>query len=356
MAKSNYSYQSVKQFCIEAFRAIGVPNDEAELVSDSLVWANLRGIDSHGVFRIPIYIDRIKNGLVRPVAKFMVVNETKIAVVIDAGNSLGQVIACKAIKICIEKAQQHGIGIAVIRNTNHFGAASYFTSKIAAENYIGVALSNAPPAIAPWGGCKALLGTNPISVAIPAGKYGMVVLDMATSNVARGKIRIAAAQGQSIPPDWAFDSDGQVTTDPHRALKGTLFPLGGPKGYGLALMVDIFSGVLSGAAYADLITPMYLEEPIEEKRNIGNFLCALDPGIFLPQQEFIKRMEDLCFRIKESPLAEGKEKIYLPGEIEQEKMEKYMREGIPLEETLVSKLITIASQLGVTTIPVKIFK
>ncbi|MDN5347542.1 MAG: hypothetical protein PWP65_1106 [Clostridia bacterium] len=353
MTEKFYRPDSLQQFCSEVLQAAGVPKNEADLVSDSLIWANLRGVDSHGVSRLPVYISRIRNGLVSPVACFQILRETKTVTLIDGENSLGQIIALEAAKICMAKARETGVAVAGIKNTNHFGTAAYYTARMARGGYIGIALTNAPPAMAPWGGRRAMLGTNPISIAVPAGKYGVVILDMATSAVARGKIRLAATAGKPIPPDWAFDSEGRATTDPKKALEGSLFPVGGPKGYGLALMVDIFSGVLTGAAYADLITPMYLENPqgAQEKRNIGNFFCALDIGAFIPYEEFIARMEDLCSRIKNSPKAEGVEKIYLPGEIEEEKMQERRQKGIPIGETLLGKLLATARELGVETIP-----
>ncbi|MDN5343898.1 MAG: hypothetical protein PWQ18_9 [Clostridia bacterium] len=348
MTNKFYRPSSLQEFGSKVLQAAGVPPEEAELVSHSLVWANLRGIDSHGISRLPVYVNRIRNGLVNPVAHWRLIKEAKNLAWIDAENSLGQVVAVEATKMCLVKARESGLGLVAIKNTNHFGAAAYYTSMMAREGYIGVALTNAPPAMAPWGGRRALLGTNPISVAVPAGRYGMVVLDMATSTVARGKIRLAAAAGKPIPPDWAVDSQGQITTDPREALQGSLFPLGGPKGYGLALVVDILCGVLGGAAYADLITPMYLENPRGglEKKNIGNLLMALDTGSFLSREEFSTRMEDLCSRLKGVPLAAGVEKIYLPGEMEAEKMLERQQQGIPLSEPLFNKLLATAREVG----------
>jgi LDH2 family malate/lactate/ureidoglycolate dehydrogenase len=246
-------------------------------------------------------------------------------------------------EISIAKAKNLGMGTAGIRNSNHFGIAAYYAIQAIQSDMIGIVLSNAAASMAPWGGTKPLIGTNPLAIGIPTDR-NPIILDMAISVQARGKIRQAALEEKSIPEGWALDERGKPTTDPREALKGSLLPIAGPKGYGLALMVDVLSGVLTGSFFADKISSVHEEE--EGIPRVGHFVQAINIGSFMAVEEFKNRMDELMQKIRESPFAEGVNKIYLPGEIESDKHKERLELGIPLSEVGRQQLIGLAKELG----------
>jgi len=332
------------EFAKNALIRVGVPEKDAKVVAEMLVLANLRGIDSHGVVRLHSYIERILRGLINPRATPRVIREYGAVALIDGDNGLGPVAAMYAVNIAIEKAKAYGVGIAGVRNANHFGMAAYYGMKIAEKRMIGIVLSNAPPAMAPWGGRVARLGTNPICIAFPYKNGEPIVLDMALSVVARGKIRLAALKGERIPEGWALDESGKPTTDPVKALKGTLMPIGGPKGYGLAVAVDILCGILTGSAYSIYVKAL---DDFSGPSRTGFFIEAINIEAFRSYDEYLKDLEDFVKIIKETPRAEGVAEIYLPGEIEANTAKKRIKEGIPLDSETVDLLKKIAEKLGI---------
>ena len=239
---NRYSADSLVGFCKNVFVKIGVDADKAHLVSDSMVKADLRGVSSHGVTRTRIYVDRIRRGLVDPKAAPEIIRERAATALLDAKNGIGQVVSQYAIEIAIKKAREVGVGFVGVAHSNHFGMAAYYTLQAVGEGMIGVAMTNAPATMAPWGARLPYMGTNPLSVAVPADKRLPIVLDMATSVVARGKIILAAQKGEKIPEGWAIDKEGRVTTDPKAALEGAVLPFGGPKGSAIAILIDVLSG------------------------------------------------------------------------------------------------------------------
>jgi LDH2 family malate/lactate/ureidoglycolate dehydrogenase len=334
---------ALKKFCIDALGRVGVPNDHALIVAESLVLANLRGVDSHGVGLLPRYVRRIKVGLMNPRVIPKIVRDFGSIAVIDGENGIGQVITTKAMEISIAKAKNFGMGTAGIRNSNHFGIAAYYAIQAIQSDMIGIVLSNAAPSMAPWGGTKPLIGTNPLAIGIPTDN-NPIILDMAISVQARGKIRQAALEEKSIPEGWALDERGKPTTDPKEALKGSLLPIAGPKGYGLALIVDVLSGVLTGSFFSDKISSVHEEE--EGTPRVGHFVQAINIESFMPMKEFKNRINELIQKIRESPFAEGVNKIYLPGEIESDRHKERLESGIPLSEAGRQQLIGLAKELG----------
>jgi LDH2 family malate/lactate/ureidoglycolate dehydrogenase len=236
----------LKEISIAILKGLNAADHEAKLVADCLVQAEIRGIDTHGVHFLRLLSDRIDARMIRIPTEVEVVRENGATSVLDGGNGLGQVAAHRAMRMSIQKAKELGMGLSLIRNTNHIGILAFYTLMAAEEGMVGLAMSNSAPSMSPWGGADPFFGTNPISIAIPCGSEPPVVLDMSSSVVARGKIRKAQRMKESIPLGWALDQEGSPTTDPDAAMKGTLLPIGGPKGYGLALMIDVLAGLLSG--------------------------------------------------------------------------------------------------------------
>src|SRR5438094_938504 len=354
MAEAATVSESVlRRFCEEALKNLGVPAGDALTTTDVLVVADLRGIESHGVARLGRYVTGLKKGFMKPTDQSRVVRETKATALIDGGQSLGQVVGRKGMDFALKKARDTAVGVVAVRNSNHFGIAGYYSLMALEHNLIGISSTNAGPLVVPTFGRTSILGTNPISLAAPAMNEKAFVLDMATSTVPRGKVEVYNRLGKPMPHGWAVDETGRSSTDPKRVLDalanrlgGGLLPLGGEgeelgghKGYGLALMVDVLSGVLSGAAtglqvYAD-----------EKQPNVGHFFMALDPAAFRPLDEFRRDMDRRARELKDSPKAHGQDRIYVHGEKRFARMEKYRQEGIPLDPKVVENLKTIGGDL-----------
>lgn len=337
-----FDYQ-LKEFSQQVFIKLGLPEEDANVAANVLVQADLRGIDSHGVARLPIYAKRIKLGLINKNPTINIANEAGGSAIVDGDNGLGQVVATKAMHYCLKKAIESGVGAIGVRNSNHFGIGAHYAMMALPHDMIGVAITNSSPLMAPFGGKEALLGTNPIAFAVPAGKEQPVVLDMATSLVPRGKIEIYARKGEQLPPGWAIDADGHPTQDPSEALKGTLLPMGGPKGYGLAMMVDLFAGVLAGAAVGYKVGSLFGE--MDRSQNVGHFMLAIDVESFRPIGEFKSTMDNLIRTIKQSQPAIGVKEIFLPGEIEFLKAQERQQNGIMLNPVVKKNLSDLAKEL-----------
>ncbi len=334
---------------------LGVPQKDAEVTTDVLVLADLRGIESHGVARMSRYVTGLKQGYIKPTDHSHVVKETKATALIDGEQSLGQVVGYKGMQLAIEKARETSLSAVTVRNSNHYGIAGYYSLMALKHDFVGISMTNAAPLVVPTFGKNAMLGTNPISLTAPASREKPFVLDMATSVVPRGKLEVLERKGSPIPIGWAVDETGRGTTDAKRVLNamikrlgGGLLPLGGEgeefsghKGYGLALMVDVLCGVLSGAATG-------LNVNADETRpNVGHFFMVLDPAAFRPLDEFKRDMDRLARELKDSPKAHGQNRIYVHGEKSFARMERHRKEGIPLASKVVESLKKIGSELGV---------
>ncbi|MBS3918200.1 MAG: Ldh family oxidoreductase [Deltaproteobacteria bacterium] len=325
----------LKEISIEILKGLNATGDEAGLAAECLVQAEMRGIDTHGVHFLQLLSDRIDARMIRIPTELKIVQEDGLTSVLDGGNGLGQVAAHRAMKMSIEKARKFGIGFTLIRNTNHIGILAFYTLMAAEEGMVGIVMSNSAPSMSPWGGAAPFFGTNPLSFAIPGGKEGPVALDMSSSVVARGKIRRAERMKETIPLGWALDESGSPTTDPTAAMKGTLLPIGGPKGFGLAFMIDVLTGMLSGSNYGPNVKTFH--QPLGPT-GIGVLTMAIDIERFMPLDQFKQLMESYVESIKRSKKAKGVSRIYLPGEIELEKEKKSLAEGIPLNDSVVSSL------------------
>jgi L-2-hydroxycarboxylate dehydrogenase (NAD+) len=300
---------SIKSISNKIFAKLGVPNADAEIIADSIVYAHQRGKGTHGIGRLPIYARKIKENLMPVETKFCAITDSLAICLYDAQHGFGQVAAYKGMKIAIEKAKKFGVGVVGIRHSNNFGAAGFFVDLAAKNNMIGFIFANSSPAIAPIGGKIPILGTNPIGIGFPGGhNKPAVILDMATSNAARGKIRLAAKNEESIPVDWALDSNGNPTIDPIEALKGSMVPVGGHKGFGLSLIVDVLAGLLTGSAFGGDVKPLNHKDALSD---YGHLLLVINISSFLDIKEYLDKMDYLTKRMKEC----GEENhVFLPGE------------------------------------------
>ncbi|MGV7223001.1 MAG: Ldh family oxidoreductase [Nitrospinales bacterium] len=316
------------------FISKGVSEQEAMLVSDMLVEANLRGHDSHGVIRIPKWSTGLEAGAINPIAKVQTFQETAASALLDGGSGLGPVVGHKASDMVIHKAKSLGIGIVVVRKASHIGMLGYYTEYMAKRGVIGICMTNSESGVAPFGTADKILGTNPLSIGVPTRTWPMI-LDMSTSVVARGKIVVALEGGEKIPLGWALNKNGDPTTDPKEALEGVLLPFGGMKGSGLAIMVDILSGALAGQAVGRNVKGTF---DMKYEGTKGDMFMAIEPSVFIDLERFLDTVESLKSQIKGAKKAKGVDKILLPGEYEYLKRKKRLKDGIPINEELLTIL------------------
>lgn len=351
----------LKSFCTQALEKLGVPKEDATITAEVLVAADLRGIDSHGVARMSRYVTGIQQGMMKPKANPRVVHQTPSTATIDADAGLGQPVSHMAMQLAITKAREHSVGFVAVRNSNHYGIAGYYAMMALAEDMIGISTTNTEVIVVPTFAKNAVLGTNPIAIAVPAGKERPFVLDMSTSTVTRGKIEVYARLEKPTPLNWATDEKGTATDNPARVLQniinrsgGGLLPLGGAleesgghKGYGLALAVEIFSAILPGALYANRVYPKTTDgKPLPS--GIGHFFGAMQVDAFRPKDEFKQDMDDLIHRLKNTPKTDKATRIFIHGEKEFEQEEKLTKIGIPLNKKVIEDLRSIAKQLGIS--------
>lgn len=352
--------ERLKSFCTEALEKLGVPKRDAKITADVLVEADLRGIDSHGVARMSRYVSGIQQGIMKATANSRVIHETPCTGTIDADAGLGQPVSYSAMKLAMDKARGQGVGFVAVKNSNHFGIAGYYAMLALTEDMIGICTTNTEVIVVPTFGRNAMFGTNPIAIAVPAGKERPFVLDMSTSTVTRGKLEVYARLEKSIPLNWATDEKGAATDNAARVLQniinrhgGGLLPLGGAleesgghKGYGLAIAVEIFSALLSGALYMDRVYPK-TSDGHSLPSGIGHFFGAMRVDAFRPTNEFKQDMDDLINRLKNAPKANGAKRIFIHGEKEFEQAEKHRKQGVPINHKVANDLRAIAKQLGV---------
>jgi len=344
MATSSFQTSELQEFAAEILCRVGVPRGDAEWVAEALVSADLQGLDSHGISRLGAYVSGIVRGKVNPNPFIEVRSTGPCTAVVDGDNGLGHVVGRRAMETAVDMAKGAGVGVVTVRNGNHAGAMSTYSEVATDAGMIGVALCNAQPAIPPWGGRKAFFGTNPIAVASPCGEHP-ISIDMATSVVARGKIILSAKKGEPIPEGWALDESGNPTTDASAALRGAVLPMAGAKGYGLALAVEILSGVLSGAKVGSQVGSIYDDEP--SSPGTGMFMMALNPDYFVGAAAYTERIQALADAIHAVPPAYGHERVLLPGERRRHLRQVREREGIPLSAATVQELEELAKRYQV---------
>lgn len=337
-----YSVERLRKVIMDIIAAVGLEPSMAKVFADSIVAADLRGVKSHGTIRVPEYVRRVESKVLDPKAEVNFIRDEGATGLLDGGNGFGQAAAYKAMRRAIEKATAHGVGLVGVRNSNHFGIASYYAMTALEAGMIGVVMTNASPAINPFGTITPLLGTNPIAVAVPAGTEKPIVLDMSTSLVARGKIRFAALTGKEIPLGWATDASGEPTTDAQKALKGSLEPIGGAKGSGLSLIVDLLCGVLTGSCLTGEVKTIV---DVSGPALTGHMFGAIDVGRFIGADLFKQSVEAVIRRMKGLPPRVGHQ-VFLPGEIEFDLAARRMREGVPLAEEVARNLNALADRFN----------
>ncbi|HEY0571015.1 MAG TPA: Ldh family oxidoreductase [Enterovirga sp.] len=341
------SERDLKTFCVSVLTRVGVSDEQAAEIIENLVEADLRGVESHGVVRLPIYAERLAAGATNPRPQIRVVRETPTSLVIDGDNGMGQWVGVRAMERAISKAKENGgaCTFVSVRNSNHYGAAAYYAEMACPHDMVGFSYTiGGINHMVPWGGAEAMLGNNPFAVAMPAGEERPIVLDMACSVAARGKIIVAAKEGRPIPGDWAVGPDGQPTTDAVEALKGFVQPVGGPKGYALTLMIGLLSTMLSGAAFGSEVTHMY--EDLEQPQNVGHLFGVLPITLFEDIDVYRRRMDQAIREMRNAKRAPGVERIYLPGEREHIWLAERRQSGIPLGQGLFSELNELGARYG----------
>jgi len=345
ISNNRFNLKTVRQLVISISKATGVPESDSSIFADALIDADVQGTITHGISRLNIYIRRIQKGLINPTANLEVEKQFGSVLTLNANNGLGQVQASKAIDKLIPLARNNGISSCTIRNSQHFGALSYYCNQVAEKNMILFATTNCEPSMAPEGSSEAFFGTNPIGCSFPTGKNYPVKIDLSTSLVARGKIISAQKKGESIPLDWALSENGEPTSDPSEALRGTMLPMAGHKGSALALMVEIFSGVLTGAAIGPEIGSMYNDQ--DRKQNVGHFFCLMDISAFMDVNIFKERIDHTIDQIKSSKKRPDVDQIFVPGERSYKQAKESLENGIIIEESTQSEIKHLCTELNI---------
>ena len=334
--------QKLRTFVTEVLVAKGVPHPDAATVADCLLTANLSGIDSHGVIRLAHYVRRLDNGTITPQPVLCFERTAPSLGIVDGGDGLGHVATEYACRQAIALARESGSGAVVVRNSSHFGMTGYYIARMVAEGFIGMMMTATDAFLIPFGSRKPFFGTNPIAIGFPTAGTP-VILDMATTSIPYGKIALAQTEGQPIPAEWGFDADGNSTTDPY-AIAG-MHPIAGPKGSGLAMVIDIFCSILSGMPWGPHINAMYGE--LDKPRKLGHFVAAFDVRRWMPLETFQERLGEMLAEFGALPPADGFERVLYPGQIEALRRAQREVEGIPIDPGLYEELAGLGSRFGV---------
>jgi LDH2 family malate/lactate/ureidoglycolate dehydrogenase len=333
-------------FARSLLQAHGVPPKDAAVIAGCLVSADLRGVDTHGLCRLPIYLERVRKGLINPKPELKPERITPAAAALDGQNGFGFVVGTRAMQGAIAMAREFGIGVVAARRSTHFGMAASYALPAVEAGLMAMVFSNASRAMPPWGSRRELLGTNPFCMAAPAGKHRPVILDMSPAVAARGKIRRAARRGEKIPLGYALDAEGRPTTDPEAVLAGgVVLPIGEHKGSGLSMFMDIFGGVITGANFGGDVADQY--KALDRAQDVGHFFLAMKPNLFVSEDEYRRRIDTLIDRMKSSPPAEGFGEVLVPGEPEDRQEAERRRKGIPYASAEISPLRDEAKRAGV---------
>lgn len=338
-------HEKLLELCIDALKRAGLDDKDADTAAQVLVTTDTWGTFSHGTNHLRNYIKKIRAGGINPQAKPEVILEGHAWAVIDGHSAMGMVTGCRAMELAIAKGKADGIGYVAVRNGSHFGAAGYYASMALKHDMIGLAMSNTDANMVPPGGRKSVIGNNPFAYAAPAGEEHSIILDIAMSATASTKIFAAKAKGNTVPEGWITDGDGLPTTDAADWPNvGSMLPMAGYKGYGLALMVEVLAGVLSGAGVASGVKPWL--GVLSDGSDTGHAFVAIDVGRFMPIGEFKQRMDEMIRSIRDSPKAKGSERIWLPGEMEWQRREAALRDGIALPEIVLNSLEKLSREVG----------
>ncbi|WP_218004621.1 Ldh family oxidoreductase [Microtetraspora niveoalba] len=331
------------------FAAAGFSAGAARDVAEALVEADMRGVASHGTMLVPMYVDRVRAGSVSRREQADVVVDKGAVAVLDAGHALGQLTGDQAMALAVRKARDFGVGAVTVRRAFHFGGAFRYVEAAAREGCVGIAAANTRPLMPAIGGARPVVGNNPLAVGVPVADGAPMVLDMALSEAALGKIRLAGQEGREIPPTWATDAEGRPTTDPAAAIAGMLLPAAGHKGFGLALVVDVLTGVLSGGAFGQGVRGLYADTSVPN--DCAHFFLALDVAAFGDPDEFAGRLARLTGEVTGSPTAPGVDRVLLPGQIEAERRAAALAGGVPIGASVLDALRRTAADVGAALPP-----
>lgn len=334
----------LQRFAERVLIQVGFSEEDSAIVSESLIRANLENNDGHGISRLPIYVKRILEGRIAAQPTIQM-EQVGSVLKVDGGNGLGHVVSMRALKRAVAIAEESGLAAVFIRRSNHFGTAAYYCQKMCERGMALIAMTNSPPGIAPWGGKQAFLGTNPIAFGFPVKGRPPVIIDMSSSVVARGKIILADKEGRTIPSGWALDEEGRETTDPSAALKGSLMPIGGVKGYALALAVEIMSAIFSGAAFGPNVNNLYKEG--DGPANVGHAFILFDLNRWMKMEQYFDYIDQLLDSMKQTPLARHSKEILYPGERKAEAFQRNQKRGIFLSMEVQDELRRIGEMNGV---------
>lgn len=338
------SVEVAEGFLIDMYRAAGMPDGDAVYCAQCAVQTNLWGVDSHGILRTPIYVERIRNGAINSSPSIKAIKgESKALELMDGDGGHGYVVGRTVMKRAIEKARQYGVSAVVVNNSNHFGAASLYARMAAEQGMIGVVATNVMPNIGMKGNKRPSTGNNPIAMAAPLSGDYPFCLDISLSAVAGGKLLLASKKGEKIPKNWAVTKEGLETDDPDEGFKGFLLPVGMHKGFGLSLFVDIITGVLSGGAFNNELKSMYKHS---QDPSLTSHMCAVfDPNLFMEASEFMQRMDELRSRVKATPMVNPAETQLIPGELEWKTEQARRKDGIPVPGELIQDLNKLAADM-----------
>jgi LDH2 family malate/lactate/ureidoglycolate dehydrogenase len=336
----------LERFTARSFVACGMPEADARKVAVLMIQSDLRGTDGHGIFRLPQYCKRIRDGGINLKPNIRIVSERKAQALIDGDNAMGHLVVARAAEVAIAKASEAGVAWVGIRGGNHAGCAAVYAKMPLAHDMIGlyIAMGNANH-VPPWGGTEMLLSTNPIAIAVPSGRRPPIVLDMATTTAAYGKVKLALQRGEEMPVGWMIDRDGRPLTDPGRASEGFLLPIGGAKGYGLALMFGLLAGTLNGAKFGRALVDFNADRATPT--NTGQLIVAVDIAAFMDVAAFKREVDRVWSEMKSSPTMPGFDEVRLPGERSAEIEAERARDGIPVGPELARQIDRLAEELDV---------
>ncbi|KAH6951264.1 Malate/L-lactate dehydrogenase [Ilyonectria sp. MPI-CAGE-AT-0026] len=325
----------------------GLPDEHATLMAHCLVQADTRGVDTHGLARLQQYVERVNSGLVNAKPNIKITEKTPVAAHVDGDNGFGFIVACKAMEDATRRAQTYGIGIVTANHSNHFGMAATYVLQALDAGMISLVFTNSAKQMPPFGGKETLLGISPFAAGAPSKNEVPYVLDMAPSVVAKGKIRKAARRGEKIPLGWAYDKHGKPTEDANEALDGSMAPIGGPKGSGIAILMDIMSGVISGAEFGGQVGDQYKDS---RPQNVGHSFIVIKPDVFMPSDEFRSRIDTLVQRVHGVAPADGFKEVLFPGEPEHRLSVERKVQGLPFAEAEKKMFDELAEKYGVPTL------
>lgn len=342
----HFAPDALNSFAAEVFQKAGLPEGDAKIIAEDLVKANLRGLDSHGVSRIPMYLNRLEKGVVNPTPNIQIEHITPAVSRVDGDNGMGFLPSHIAMDEAMRLAETMGIGLVAVHRSTHFGMSALYVEQAIEKNFVSMVFTNSSPALAMHGGRSAFLGAAPMAAGIPGGPNGEpFVMDMAMTVIARGKIRLAAMRGEPIPEGLALDVEGRPTTDADDAFKGVCLPFGGVKGSVLATMMDLMAGALTGANYGGDVKSLYFDH--SEPQNVGHLFFAIKPDLFMALEQFEGRMDTFHDRIKNLPKAAGVDEILMPGEPEARTQTKRTSEGLPITDNVVRDLSGVGEKFAV---------